>query len=158
MLGTPLIPPLSVTPDGSIWGWSVGGDREWWNERRTEIVTRVVTCCLSERSSRLLGNSCANSTYHRYRQRVSCHPEEGTMPPAKQQKLKNEVWMSNDDCNPNGRSRSWVIRLSKKFMKNQSSMVLTVKKRHCPFWKKLLPSMMIKQKNNANSNASKWKI
>ena len=36
-----------------------------------------------------------------------------------------------------------VIRLSKKFMKNQSSMVLTAKNRHCHGWKKLLLSRMI---------------
>ena len=126
--------------------WSVGGDREQWTERITEKVTGVVTCCLSERSSGLMGSSCTNSASNRYRQREYRLPEEGTVPPAKWRKLKAEVWMSNDDCNPKDRSRSWVIRLSKKLMKNQSSMERTAKKRHCPCWKKLLPSRMIKYK------------
>ena len=32
--------------------------------------------------------------------------------------------MSNDDCNPNDRSSSWVKRLSKKVMKYQSETIL----------------------------------
>ena len=44
----------------------------------------------------------------------SRHPEEGTMPPLKSQKIKGKVWKSHEDCNPNDRSHSWVIRLSEK--------------------------------------------
>ena len=123
--------------------WSVGDYRERWTESIMEKVTRGVTCCISDRSSQLMGNSCTNSASNRYRWRESHHPEEGTVPHAKWLKLKAEVWMSNDDCNPNDRLRSWVIRLSKQLMKNQSSMVLTAKKRHCHGWKKLLPTRMI---------------
>ena len=51
-------------------------------------VTGVVTCCLSDRSSQLLGNSCANSASNRYCQIESNHPKEGTVPPAKWRKIK----------------------------------------------------------------------
>ena len=67
--------------------------------------------------------------------------------------------MSNDDCNPNDRSRSWVIRLSKTFMKNPSSTVLTVKKAPLSLLKKKLAFKDDKiKKSNVYSNSSKWKI
>ena len=137
--------------------WFVGGDREQWTERRTEIVTGVVTCCLSKRSSRILGNSCAYSASNRYRRRESRLPEEGTMPPAKCRKLKAEVWMSDDDCNPNDRSRSWVIRLSKK---KEKSIVNGKNGEKAPLslLKITLTFKDNRIKNNAYSNSSKWKI
>ena len=62
-------------------------------------------------------------------------PPNGPLSPChlpKDENTKAGVLMSNDDRDPNNRSRLWVIRLSKKKLKGPSLTVVTVKGGHYP--------------------------
>ena len=63
--------------------------------------------------------------------------------------------MSNDDSNMNDRSRSWVIRLSKKLMKKSIVDGGNGEKLPLSLLRKRLAFKDDKIKSNANSNSSK---
>ena len=89
--------------------------------------------------------------------RAGRHPN-GPLSPCHPPNVENEkarVLMSNDESDPNDRSLTWVIRLSKKLMKK--SIIDGVNGEKGPFslLRKKLAFNDDKMKSNANSNYSK---